>query len=107
MVRLEPYELAADVVWVGSLPGLMCRGAQQVNARLEQVGAKGRSFEPEVLAEQDGVLLVDPHVSAPPRLNPELHQILIVHDGLVHEIRDYPNRASAEAAFEAAIQALQ
>jgi hypothetical protein len=25
----------------------------------------------------------------------------IVHDNLVHEIRDYPTRATAEAAFEA------
>ena len=107
MVRLGAYELAPDVVWVGSLPGLMCCGSEQVNARLGQVAATGGAFEPEVLAEREGVLLVDPHVSAPPRLNPELHQILIVHDGLVHEIRDYPNRASAQAAFEAAVQVLQ
>ena len=58
-------------------------------------------FDPEVLAERDGVLLIDPHVSAPPQLNPELHQILVVHDGVVEEIRDYPDRAAAEAAFEA------
>ena len=54
-----------------------------------------------MLAERDGVLLIDPHVSAPPQLNPELHQILVVHDGVVEEIRDYPDRAAAEAAFEA------
>ncbi|HJQ73507.1 MAG TPA: hypothetical protein VJ814_01380 [Gaiellaceae bacterium] len=101
MVSLGDYELAPDVVWVGSLPGLMCRGAEQVNARLEQVRANGRTFDPEVLAERESALLIDPHVSAPPQLNPELHQILVVQDGLVHEIRDYPNRAAAEAAFEA------
>jgi hypothetical protein len=101
MVRLADYELAPDVVWVGSLPGLMCRGADQVNARLDQVRAGGRTFEPEVLREREGALLIDPHVSAPPELNPELHQILIVQDGQVHEIRDYPDRAAAEAAFEA------
>jgi hypothetical protein len=101
MVTLGEYELAPDVVWVGSLPGLMCRGAEQVNARLDQVRASERTFSPEVLAEREGAVLIDPHVSAPPQLNPELHQILIVHDGLVHEIRDYPDRAAAEAAFEA------
>ena len=101
MVNLGDYELAPDVVWVGSLPGLMCRGAEQVNARLDQVRANGRTFSPEVLAERDGAVLIDPHVSAPPQLNPELHQILVVHDGLVHEIRDYPNRKAAEAAFQA------
>jgi hypothetical protein len=101
MVSIADYELAQDVVWVGSLPGLMCRGAEQVNARLDQIRASGRTFEPEVLSERDGALLIDPRVSGPPQLNPELHQILVVHDGLVHEIRDYPNRAAAEAAFEA------
>jgi hypothetical protein len=101
MVNLAEYELAPDVVWVGSLPGLMCRGAEQVNSRLDQIRERETTFEPEVLAEREGALLVDPHVSAPPQLNPELHQILIVHDGLVHEIRDYPDRAAAEAAFEA------
>jgi hypothetical protein len=101
MVNLADYELAKDVVWVGSLPGLMCRGAEQVNARLDQIRESGRTLDPEVLAERDGALLIDPHVSAPPQLNPELHQILIVHDGLVSEIRDYPNRAAAQTAFEA------
>ena len=101
MVSLAEYELAPDVVWVGSLPGLMCRGADQVNSRLDQIRASGRTFDPEVLAEREGVVLIDPHVSAPPQLNPELHQILIVREGAVEEIRDYPNRAAAEAAFEA------
>jgi hypothetical protein len=101
MVNLADYELAPDVVWVGTLPGLMCRGAEQVNARLDQIRADGLEFSPEVLAEHEGAVLIDPHLSAPPRLNPELHQILIVHDGQVHEIRDYPTRAAAEAAWEA------
>jgi hypothetical protein len=101
MVSLGAYELASNVVWVGSLPGLMCRGADQVNARLDQIRAGGRTFDPEVLAERDGFVLIDPQVSAPPQVNPELHQILVVHDNLVREIRDYPDRAAAQAAFEA------
>ena len=101
MVSVADFELDPDVVWVGSLPGLLCRGAEQVNSRLDQIRAEGRSFNPEVLAEREGAVLIDPHVAAPPQLNPELHQILIVHDGLVHEIRDYPNRTTAEVAFEA------
>ena len=101
MVSIADFELAPDVVWVGSLPGLMCRGAEQVNARLDQIRASGRTFSPEVIAERDGAVLIDPHVDAPPQLNPELHQILIVRDGSVEEIRDYPDRAAAEVAFEA------
>jgi hypothetical protein len=101
VVNLAEISLAPDVVWVGSLPGLMCRGAEQVKARLDQIREGGRTLEPEVLAERDGFVLIDPHVSAPPQVNPELHQILVVQDGVVQEIRDYPNRAAAEAAFEA------
>jgi hypothetical protein len=102
MVTVAEFELAPDVVWVGSLPGLMCRGAEQVESRLDQITQGGMTFSPEVLAEGSDLVLIDPHVSAPPKLNPELHQILVVHDGVVQEIRDYPNRAAAQAAFEAA-----
>jgi hypothetical protein len=100
MVNLDEISLAPDVVWVGVLPGMLCRSAEQVNARLEQVRNSGRSYSPEVLAEREGVLLFDPHVDPPAEI-PELHQIAIVQDNLVHEIRDYPNRAAAQAAFEA------
>ena len=100
MVNLAEIELAPDVVWVGVLPGQLCRTADQVNERLEQVRNSGRSYSPEVLAEREGVVLFDPHVEPPAEI-PELHQIAIVHDNLVQEIRDYPNRAAAEAAFEA------
>jgi len=100
MVNLAEIELAPDVVWVGVLPGMLCRSAAQVKERLEQVRESGRSYSPEVLAERDGVVLFDPHVDPPAEI-PELHQIAIVHDNLVQEIRDYPNRAAADAAFEA------
>jgi hypothetical protein len=100
MVNLAEIELAPDVVWVGVLPGMLCRSAEQVRARLEQVQNSGRSYSPEVLAERDGVVLYDPHVDPPAQI-PELHQIAIVHDNVVQEIRDYPNRAAAQAAFEA------
>jgi len=100
MVNLAEIELAPDVVWIGVLPGQLCRSAEQVEARLEQVRDSGRSYSPEVLEERDGVVLFDPHVDPPAEI-PGLHQIAIVHDNLVHEIRDYPNRAAAQAAFEA------
>ena len=100
MVNLDEISLAPDVVWIGVLPGQLCRSADQVNSRLEEVRNSGRSYSPEVLAERDGVVLFDPHVDPPAEI-PELHQIAIVHDNLVQEIRDYPNRAAATAAFEA------
>ena len=74
MVNLAEIELAPDVVWVGVRPGMLCRSAEQVRARLEQVQNSGRSYSPEVLAERDGVVLYDPHVDPPAQI-PELHQI--------------------------------
>jgi hypothetical protein len=100
MVNLDEIELAPDVVWIGVLPGMLCRSAEQVEARLEQVRQSGRTYSPEVLVERDGVVLYDPHVNPPAEI-PQLHQIAIVHDNLVHEIRDYPTLAAAQAAFEA------
>jgi hypothetical protein len=100
MVNLDEISLAPDVVWIGVHPGQFCRSAQQVEARLEEVRHSGHSYSPEVLAERDGVLLFDPHVDPPAEI-PELHQIAIVYDGAVQEIRDYPDRATAQAAFEA------
>jgi hypothetical protein len=100
VVNLDEIALAPDVVWVGVHPGQLCRSAEQVEARLEQIRSSGRSYSPEVLAERDGVLLFDPHVEPPAEIA-ELHQIAIVYDDLVQEIRDYPNRVAAQAAFEA------
>ena len=100
MVNLAEISLAPDVVWIGVHPGQVCRSAEQVETRLEQVRNSGRSYSPEVLAEREGVVLFDPHVDPPAEI-PELHQIAIVHDNLVQEIRDYPDRAAAQAAFEA------
>jgi hypothetical protein len=100
MVNLAEISLAPDVVWIGVHPGQLCRSAEQVEARLEQVRDSGRSYSPEVLAERDGVVLFDPHVDPPAEI-PELHQIAIVEGNVVQEIRDYPDRAAAEAAFEA------
>ena len=99
-MSVDGHGLATDVVWVGVLPGQLCRGADQVNARLDEVRAEGRTFSPEVLAKSEGAILIDPHVE-PPAPVAQLHQIAIVHDGLVHEIRDYEDRAAAEKAFEA------
>jgi hypothetical protein len=100
MVNLDEISLAPDVVWIGVLPGMLCRSSEQVEARLEQVRNSGRSYSPEVLAEREGVVLFDPHVDPPAEI-PELHQIAIVHDNLVQEIRDYPTRTAAQAAYEA------
>ena len=88
--------LSEDVVWVGIWPGELCRNREQVVAMLEQARARGRQMSPEVVAERDDMLVVDPHLP-----DSERHQVFVLGDGLVSEIRAYPDRAAAVAAFEA------
>ena len=88
--------LAEDVVWIGLWPGELCRNRGQVVAILERARAAGRQMAPEVVLERDDMLVVDPHLP-----DSERHQIFVLDDGLVSEIRAYPDRAGAVAAFEA------
>jgi ketosteroid isomerase-like protein len=88
--------LSDDVVWVGIWPGELCRNRDQVVAMLREARARGRQMAPEVVAEGDDMLVIDPHLS-----DSERHQVLVLGDGLVSEIRAYPDRAAALAAFEA------
>jgi ketosteroid isomerase-like protein len=92
--------LAPDVIWVGTLPGLLCRNREQVLAIVERARTNGRSWQPEVVDEHESAVLVDPHVEPPPDLNPNLHHVLVLDEERVIEIRDYPDRSSALAALE-------
>jgi ketosteroid isomerase-like protein len=87
------------VVWVGLLPGQLCRNRQEVLDTFEAALATGVNASPEILAETDEVLVIDPHVEPPPEHVPELHQVFVLEEGRVVELRDYPDRSSAlEAA---------
>ena len=88
--------LSDDVVWVGIWPGELCRNRTEVLGMLQRARARGRQMAPEVVAERDDVLVIDPHLP-----ESERHQVLVLGDGLVSEIRAYPDRAAAIAAFEA------
>jgi ketosteroid isomerase-like protein len=90
--------LAPDVVWVGVLPGQLCRNRDDVLAMFRRATDNGRRATPEILAETEDALVVDPHLEPPAELNPNLHQVIVVHDACVVELRDYPDRASALAA---------
>jgi ketosteroid isomerase-like protein len=87
--------LAEDVVWVGLSPGELCRNRPQVLAMLQKARAGGRQVSPEVVFERDDVVVVDPHLPSSER-----HQVFVLDEGLVAEIRAYPDRAAALAAVE-------
>jgi ketosteroid isomerase-like protein len=87
--------LAPDVVWVGLRPGQLCRNRDQVVATFRRALEAGRSGSPEVVAETEGLIVVDPHVEPPAEEAPELHFVFVVADDRIVEMRDYPNRAAA------------
>jgi ketosteroid isomerase-like protein len=92
--------LAPDVVWVGVRPGMLCRSRDEVVGMLDGPGNDERTFAPEIVAERDEMLVVDAHPTPPPDQLPNVHQILVVRDERVVEMRDYPDRASALEALE-------
>jgi ketosteroid isomerase-like protein len=87
--------LAPDVVWIGLWPGELCRSREQVLTLLERARANGRRMTPEIVSERGDLLVVDPHLADSAR-----HQVFVLQDGLVSEIRAYPDRAAALAAAE-------
>jgi ketosteroid isomerase-like protein len=93
-------QLADEVVWIGVRPRMLCRGRDGVMAMLDQPDNEGRTFAPEIVADRDGMLAVDPHPSPPPEQLPTVHLVLVVDEDRVVEMRDYPDRESALAALE-------
>jgi ketosteroid isomerase-like protein len=87
--------LAPDVVWVGLRPGQLCRSRDEVVATFREALEAGRSGAPEVVAETEGQIVVDPHVEPSFEEAPELHHVFVVEDERIIEMRDYPNRAAA------------
>ena len=87
--------LAPDVVWVGLRPGELCRNREQVVATFREALESGKSGSPEVVAEAEGLIVVDPHVEPPLEAAPELHHVFVVEDGRIVEMRDYPSRRAA------------
>jgi ketosteroid isomerase-like protein len=84
--------LAPDVVWLGRYPGEICRNRNEVLAMLREAQEHGIQASPEIVLERDDLLVVDPHLDG-------RHQVLVLRDGVISEVRAYLNR---EAAIEAA-----
>jgi hypothetical protein len=101
------FERVADaldpgVVWIGVSPGQLCRNRDEVLSTFRGALAAGARVRPEILDEVEGMLVVDPHVEPPPELNPQLHQVFVVRDDRIVEMRDYPDRVSALEAVRGA-----
>jgi ketosteroid isomerase-like protein len=86
--------LAPDVVWVGRYPGELCRNRDEVLEMLRRTQAAGVHPQPEVVFEEDGLLVVDPHLDG-------RHQVIALRDGLVSEVRAFVGREAAMDVVEA------
>jgi ketosteroid isomerase-like protein len=87
--------LAPDVVWVGLEPGWLCRSRDEVLRDFRRAIDRGHGGQPEIVAEADDRLVVDPHVEPPLPEAPELHHVFVVSGEHIVEMRDYRDRRSA------------
>jgi ketosteroid isomerase-like protein len=85
--------LAPDIVWLGRHPGEICRNRDEVLAMLREARERGIEAAPEIVLERDDLLVVDPHIDG-------RHQVLVLRDGVISEVRAYPSRDAAVAAVE-------
>jgi hypothetical protein len=85
--------LAHDIVWLGRYPGEICRNRDEVLAMLREAQEAGIQASPEIVLERDDLLVVDPHLDG-------RHQVLVLRDGVISEVRAYVSRESAIAAVE-------
>jgi len=96
--------LAPDVVWVGVLPRQLCRNREQVLGLFRRRLEQGLRVSPEIVGDVEDVIVVDPHLEPPAERFPSLHQVYVVDDGMVVELRDYPDRRSALEAVGLVLQ---
>ena len=86
--------LAPDVVWVGLWPGELCRNRDDVLEMLRTAQANGIEARPEIVRDEGDRFVVDPHLPIDGR-----HQVFVLRDEVVSEVRAYPDRDAALAAM--------
>ena len=89
----HPHLLAPDVVWVGRFPGELCRSRDEVLQMFRRAREKGIEARPEIVWEGEDTFVVDPHLDG-------RHQVIVLSDGVVSEVRAYVSRDAALAAVE-------
>jgi hypothetical protein len=85
--------LTPDVVWVGLWPGQLCRNRDDVLEMFVQMREREVRPQPRIVLDKDDALVVDPDLDG-------RHHVFVLDEGLISEVRAYPDRASAVAAVE-------
>jgi SnoaL-like domain len=85
--------LTPNVVWVGLWPGELCRNRDDVLEMFARMREQEMRPRPRIVLDKENVLVVDPHLDG-------RHHVLVLDEGLVSEVRAFPDRASAIAAVE-------
>jgi hypothetical protein len=89
----HPDLLAPDIVWVGRFPGELCRNRDEVLEMFRRARENGIEARPEIVWDGDDTFVVDPHLDG-------RHQVIVLSDGVVSEVRAYVSREAAVAAVE-------
>jgi hypothetical protein len=89
----HPDLLARDIVWIGRWPGELCRNRDEVLEMFRRARESGIEAQPEIVWEREDTFVVDPHLDG-------RHQVILLEDGVVSEVRAYVSRESAIAAVK-------
>jgi ketosteroid isomerase-like protein len=85
--------LTPDVVWIGLWPGELCRNRDDVLEMFVRMREREAEIRPRVVVDNGGLLVVDPGLDG-------RHHVLVLREGLVSEVRVYPDRKAALDAVE-------
>ena len=86
--------LAPDVVWVGLWPGELCRNRDDVLEMFARMRERELEIRPGIVLEREDAIVIDPG------LDGRHHVLVVTEEGLVSEVRVYPDRDSAVTAVE-------
>ena len=87
--------LHPDVTWTWWEPEPNCQNREEVRARIEELLSEGQWGHPEIVAEQERRVVVDPHPDPPFEFAPEIHHVYTFDRDKIVAMRDYPDRRSA------------
>jgi ketosteroid isomerase-like protein len=88
-----------DVVWHGLAwpddPEAICHDRTEVRHTFEAYPASGGTGSPEIVAESEDAVVIDPHPEPLVEGMENLHHIYAFRDGRIVMMQDYPDRRSA------------
>lgn len=90
----DPGVVWRGIGWPGD-PDAICNNRTEVRATFEAYLASGSTGSPEIIAESEDAVVVDPHPQPPLEGMENLHHVYTFRGGRIVMMQDYPDRQTA------------